>query len=226
MLPASYYPLPQSIAMLAITRQGLALAGRILAVLPEARLFAPDKLCAEAQAAAPRRAVCFSGPTRAQIGALFADFDAIIAILSLGILVRLLAPHLLGRELGVDPVLTTASDVQQTLAVDLLGRELDWALEADKQALLAASAAVVNEEPVALVQEAGGRDWWGGYAGGRSGPLPGNIRVLPRIEEVAPDQFAALLWVSHRPVEALEPALRAALAERLVVYRPPLEDKI
>lgn len=256
------FPLPQSVAVLAITRHGLTLAGRILSVLQDARLFAPDKLCADARAAVRERATCFSGSTSAQIGPMFAEFEAIVAIFSLGIMVRLIAPHLrdktrdpavvvldeagryaipvlaghlgganalalhLGRELGAAPVLTTASDVRETLAVDLLGRELGWTLEAGKQALLAASAAVVNDEQVALVQEAGDRRWWQGHAGGRAGHLPDNVRVLPRIEDLEAGQYAALLWISHRPIEALGPALRRSFSGRLVVYRPPqMEDR-
>ena len=256
------YPLPQPVAVLAITRHGLALAGRILSALPAARLFAPDKLCEDAQAVALDRTVCFSGSTGAQIGPLFTEFQAIVAIFSLGILVRLIAPHLrdktrdpavvvldeagrhvipvlsghlgganalalhLGRALGAAPVLTTASDVRETLAVDLLGRELGWTLEADKQALLTASAAVVNDEPVALVQEAGIRDWWHGHAGGRIGPLPENIRVLPRVEDLDTGRYSALLWISLRPLEALWPVLGAAFSGRLILYRPPrMEDR-
>ena len=254
--------MPESAAVLAITRSGVTLAGRIVAVLPGGRLFTPEKLCPDAQAAALERVTCYSGATRAQIGPLFASFDAIVAILSLGVMVRLIAPHLrdktrdpavvvldeagryvipvlsghlgganslalhLGRALGADPVLTTASDVQQSLAVDLLGRELGWTIQAGKQALLAASAAVVNGEPVALVQEAGSRNWWEGHADGRTCPLPGNLRVLPRIEALDPSHFAALLWVSHRPVETLGPDLLAALADRLVAYRPPSESSL
>jgi len=256
------YPLPQPVVVLAITRHGLALAGRTLSALPAARLFAPDKLCADSQAVALDRAVCFSGSTSEQIGPLFAEFEAIVAIFSLGILVRIIAPHLrdktrgpavvvldeadrfaipvlsghlgganalalhLGSALGAAPVLTIASDARETLAVDLLGRELGWTLEADKQALIAASAAVVNDEPVAMVQEAGVRDWWHGHAGGRTGPLPENIRVLPRIEDLDTGRYSALLWISQRPVEALGPVRRSAFSRRLILYRPPrMEDR-
>jgi cobalt-precorrin 5A hydrolase len=66
----------------------------------------------------------------------------------------------LATALGATPVLTTASDARQTLAVDLLGRELGWRLEADHATLLRASAAMVNDEPVALVQEAGAKSIW------------------------------------------------------------------
>ena len=44
------------IAVVSITRHGIAMAGRIAALLPEATLFAPEKFAAEAQAAVLRAA--------------------------------------------------------------------------------------------------------------------------------------------------------------------------
>ncbi len=75
---------------------------------------------------------------------------------------------------------------------------------------------MVNKEPVALVQEAGSRNWWR-----RPTPLPPNIHLFERFEEVDTDRFAALLWITHREIE---PALWERLKERLVVYRPPREE--
>ena len=184
------------IAVVAITRHGITMAGRIVAVLHGATLFAPEKFAAAAQAAAPGRFVCYAGKTGDQIPALFEAFDGIVAIVSLGAVVRLIAPHLKKKEtdpgvvvvdeagrwaipvlsghlgganalaghlataIGAQAVLTTASDSRETIGVDLLGRELGWTLEASHDELVRASAAVVNDEPVALVQEAGSTDWW------------------------------------------------------------------
>ncbi len=125
------------------------------------------------------------------------------------------AEHL-AALLGATPVLTTASDVGQTLAVDLLGRELGWRLEAPKINVTRVSAHVVNGEPVALVQEAGRRDWWR-----RATPPPANIQVFAHFEEIDPEAFRGLLWVTRR---AISPDLWQRFAERLVVYRPP-EDQ-
>lgn len=241
------------IAVVAITRHGIRMGGRIVALLPGATLFAPGKFGAEAQAAAPGRCVCYAGKTGEQIPALFAAFDAIVAVVSLGAVVRLIAPHLGRKEsdpavvvvdeagkfaipvlsghlgganalagriagiIGAVAVLTTASDSQQTLAVDLLGNEHGWTIEASHDELVRASAAVVNDEPVALIQEAGEADWWTRHANGRQGPLPANVHRYARIEDVALERFAAVLWISQR-------ALPAGYAERLagkcVVYRP------
>ncbi len=253
-----HLPFPnERIAVVSITRHGIALAGKVVAALPGARLFAPEKFRAEAEAAAPGQAACYSGKTGDQIPALFANFDGIVAIVSLGALVRLIAPHLKDKEqdpgvvvvdeagrfaipmlsghlgganalagilaasLGATPVLTTASDSRQTLAVDLLGRELGWTFEASHDEVVKASAAVVNDEPVALVQEAGSPDWWPRHANGRSGPVPANIKQFSRLEEVDLDSVAAVLWISHRP---LPPELAPRLAGRLVTYRPPEEQ--
>lgn len=252
-----HLPFPNDgIAVVSITRHGIALAGRVLAALPGATLFAPEKFRAEAEAAAPGAAACFSGKAGDQIPGLFAAFEGIVAIVSLGAVVRLIAPHLKNKEtdpgvvvldeagrwaipvlsghlgganaiaaalqqaVGATPVLTTASDARETLAVDLLGRELGWRFDASHDEIVRASAAVVNDEPVALVQEAGSTDWWARHANGRSGPLPANLQRFERLEDVDPARFGAVLWISHR---ALPAGWAERLAGRRVIYRPPQE---
>ena len=76
---------------------------------------------------------------------------------------------------------------------------------------------MVNDEPVALVQEAGSRDWWPNHANGRKGPLPANVTLFERLEEVDLDRFAAVLWIAEREMPA---AMAARLAGWRVVYRP------
>ena len=240
-------------AVVAITRHGIVMAGKIVATLPEATLFAPKKFSVEAETAAPGRYQCYEGKTGDQIPTLFAAFDALVAVISLGAVVRLIAPHLkskdvdpavvvvdeagkfaipilsghlgganalageLARTLGAIPVLTTASDSRQTLAVDLLGRELGWVVEATHDTLIYVSAAVVNDEPVALVQEAGRSDWWTQHANGRSGPLPANVTRFERLEDVDPEKFAAVLWISQRQIPA---DYTQRLVGKCLVYRP------
>jgi len=244
---------PVSIAVLAITRAGIRLAGTLVQCLPGAHLYAPEALTAAAAAAAPGACTCYRGPTRDLLPTLFADGSAIVAIFSIGVLVRLIAPHLrdkyqdpavvaldetgrfvipvlgghlgganalagrIAAALGAAPVLTTASDCAQTLAVDLLGRELGWTLEASPQDLLRASAAMVNAEPVALVQEAGSADWWTGHANGRVGPLPANLHCARSLATLDLDRYRALLWISDRPLPL---SAFAGFQGALVSYRP------
>ena len=80
---------------------------------------------------------------------------------------------------GATPVVTTASDAQGTLRVDLLGRELGWTLEDPRGNATRAAAAVVNGEPVLVADEAGGGAWWPAGA-----PLPANVAVAPSLDGV------------------------------------------
>ena len=241
------------VAVVSITKHGIALAGKVVAALPGAQLFCPEKFRAEGETAAPGVTHCYDGKVGDQVPALFAAFDGIVAIVSLGAVVRLIAPHLKSKEvdpavvvideagkfvipmlsghlgganalaghlataLGAQAVLTTASDARETIGVDLLGRELGWRFEATHDEIVRCSAAMVNDEPVALVQEAGSRDWWPNHANGRKGPLPANVTLFERLEEVDLDRFAAVLWIAEREMPA---AMAARLAGWRVVYRP------
>ena len=241
------------IAVVSITKHGIALAGKVVAALPGAQLFCPEKFRAEGETAAPGVTHGYEGKVGDQVPALFAAFDGIVAIVSLGAVVRLIAPHLKSKEvdpavvvideagkfvipmlsghlgganalaghlataLGAQAVLTTASDARETIGVDLLGRELGWRFEATHDEIVRCSAAMVNDEPVALVQEAGSRDWWPNHANGRKGPLPANVTLFERLEEVDLDRFAAVLWIAEREMPA---AMAARLAGWRVVYRP------
>ena len=106
--------------------------------------------------------------------------------------------------LGAKAVITTASDVGKTIPVDILGRELGWTTERDEN-ITKVSAAVVNEEPIAFVQETGEKTWWK-----RETPLPKNIRIT-RLDDARNSK--AVLLVTDRLIE--DPIL-----ERAVVYRP------
>jgi|SaaInl8_120m_RNA_FD_contig_123_2404_length_5413_multi_5_in_2_out_0_4 cobalt-precorrin 5A hydrolase len=121
--------------------------------------------------------------------------------------------ELVADLLGATAVVTTASDVRNTIAVDILGRDLGWRVEAPKINITRVSADVVNEEPVALVQESGSTKWWK-----YSTPLPKNIQLYARFEDVDFDKIKSLLWITNRVVDI---EIWNKLEERLVVYRPP-----
>ena len=113
--------------------------------------------------------------------------------------------------LGATAVITSASHVLGTLAVDLLGSEFGWRIEASSAMVTRASAAVVNGEPVGVYQDAGERDWWDAGK-----PLPPNLNICESVDALA--QFPNVLLISDcvdasDMVAALEP-------ETLVVYRP------
>jgi cobalt-precorrin 5A hydrolase len=238
------------VALIAITKHGAARARQLAPQLPAASVVVSEKFAATMQGLTnPVQA--YQGALSAQIAALFSDFDQIVFFVSLGAVVRLIAPHLKSKDedpgvlvvddaaqfvipvlsghvgganayaeqvaalLGAVPVLTTASDVGKTIAVDILGRELGWQVECPKINITRVSAAVVNEEPIAFVQEAGAKNWWT-----RPTPLPANIKLFSNFAEVDLDAFRAVLWVTRRDIPE---DIRQRLSERLVVYRPPVD---
>lgn len=250
MNPAHSELKPPRVVLVAITRHGARLAADLAHTLPHAELCVAAKF-AEALAGLSNRRRCYEGAFKDEIAGLFDGYDQIVFFVSLGAVVRLIAPHLRSKDedpgvlvvddagqfvipvlsghvgganamaeqlallLGARAVLTTASDVGQTIPVDILGRELGWRVEAPKVNITRVSAAVVNGEPVALIQEAGSPHWWT-----RSTPLPPNIHCFDRFDAVDPARYQALLWITHAPVSD---GHWQALEQRLVVYRPPRE---
>lgn len=238
------------VVLVAITKHGAAQAAALACALPAATVCVAAKF-AGALAGVQNRVQTYDGAFKDEIGGLFERFDQIVFFVSLGAVVRLIAPHLKSKDedpgvlvvddaaqfvipvlsghvgganamaetvaalLQATPVLTTASDVGKTIPVDILGRELGWQVEAPKINITRVSAAVVNEEPVAVVQDAGSPHWWT-----RPTPLPANIHRFRRFDEVDLDRFRAVLWITHAEVS---PAHWERWHERLVVYRPPAE---
>lgn len=249
---ASAMPGPDDVrvCLLAITKHATVLARRLAEALPQAHIVTSSKFEAVFDGL-PNPVMAYQGALKDSVGTLMGSFDQIVCFVSLGAVVRLIAPHLRSKEedpgvivvddvgryvipmlsghvgganewaervaaiLGATPVLTTASDVGKTVAVDILGRHLGWQVEAPKLNITRVSAAVVNAEPIALVQETGSRYWW--LHG--SAPLPANIELLDEFSQVRPGHHRAVLWITHQPVDD---SLWQQWAERLVVYRPPV----
>jgi cobalt-precorrin 5A hydrolase len=240
------------VALVAITKHGLARALTLAEQLPEATLSVTEKF-ADKIPAMDNTLDVLSGPLSKNISALFDRYDQIVMFISLGAVVRLIAPHLKSKEVdpgiividdaggfvipvlsghvgganafaerlavltGGEAVLTTASDVGKTIPVDILGRELGWKVDAPKINITRVSADVVNEEPIAFVQEAGSKKWWT-----RPTPLPKNIHLFNHFDEVDLSIYKSVLWVTDREVSQSQ---WDALTERLVVYRPPADQE-
>ncbi|MBF0179359.1 MAG: cobalamin biosynthesis protein [Magnetococcales bacterium] len=107
------------------------------------------------------------------------------------------------------PVITTASDNLDLLAVDLLGRELGWRVETESDALTRCAAALVNDLPLALLQECSARLF----------RLPNHLEEIPDLAHADPARHRGLLWITHRP-DARQLA-RSHWPHPCVIYRPP-----
>ena len=113
--------------------------------------------------------------------------------------------------IGATAVVTSASHVLETLAVDLLGSEFGWRIEASSAMVTRASAAVVNGEAVGVYQDAGERGWWDADK-----PLPSNLKVCESVEWLA--EFPNILLISDR-VDVSDRVVEFN-PETLVIYRP------
>ncbi|MFC4077807.1 cobalt-precorrin 5A hydrolase [Salinithrix halophila] len=235
----------RTIAVAAITKHGVEMGRELAEKFPGCDLYIMEKFRRGDEEA--KGVHLFSGSVRHILPNLFQRYDGIILIISLGAVVRMIAPilkdkktdpavvvvddrgehvisvlsgHLGGANeltrqvaasLGARPVITTASDVQQTIPVDLFGRSFGWEIESFERAI-PVSAAVVNEEPVAVIQESGETGWWT-----YDKPIPSHIRTYRSTDEARKADFRAALVVTHRLLSQEEEAI---FLSNGVLYRP------
>ncbi|HXW12465.1 MAG TPA: cobalamin biosynthesis protein [Nitrososphaeraceae archaeon] len=108
--------------------------------------------------------------------------------------------------LNSTPVITTAADVNETIAVDLLGSDFKWRIE-NFENVTKVSAHMVNEEKIGIYQDAGETRWW-------NKELPKNVTILDNIDELKSDDFKAGLIISDRIIT--DPLV----VNKSVIYRP------
>ncbi|WP_042350167.1 cobalt-precorrin 5A hydrolase [Bacillus massiliigorillae] len=231
-------------AIVAITKHGVELSRKLHGVFSQSDLYYMSKF--EQGDEAAKNIQLFSGSVRMLLPALFQKYDGIILIISLGAVVRMIAPilkdkktdpgvvviddkgenvisvlsgHLGGANelthevaacLGARAIITTASDVQKTIPVDLFGYRFGWVWDSAEK-LTPVSASVVNEERVAIIQEAGERNWWS-----FDRPMPEHFTVYDNIETAIKEEPQAALVITHRILSEKE----EHILQNGVVYRP------
>ena len=110
----------------------------------------------------------------------------------------------IAEKIGALPVITTAADVNKTIAVDLVGREYDWKID-DDSTVTKISAYMVNEEPIGVFQEAGKKNWYK--------KLPKNVVIYNNIEELKKSNSKSYLIITDKIIDNLK--------KESVIYRPP-----
>jgi len=108
--------------------------------------------------------------------------------------------------LNATPVITTAADVNETIAVDLLGSDFKWRIE-NFENVTKVSAHMVNEEKIGVYQDTGEIRWW-------NKELPKNVTILENIDELKSDDFKAGLIISDRIIT------NSLILNKSVIYRP------
>lgn len=113
--------------------------------------------------------------------------------------------QIIAQKLSATPVITTAADVNKTIAVDLVGREFGWKIE-DDSTVTKISAFMVNEEKIGVFQDAGKRNCIKEF--------PKNVKIYQSLEEMEKSDSKGYLIISDKVLEG-------DFLKNSVVYRPP-----
>jgi cobalt-precorrin 5A hydrolase len=111
----------------------------------------------------------------------------------------------IAKKLDALPVITTAADVNKTIAVDLVGREYNWKID-DDSTVTKISAHMVNEEPIGIFQEVGDKNWYK--------KLPKNVAIYENMDELKKSNSKAHLIISDKIIQK-------EISNESVIYRPP-----
>lgn len=110
------------------------------------------------------------------------------------------------------PVVTTASDAANTLSVDMMGAPFGWTLDQRcEAAITSVSAAVVNEQPVLVVQQAGEKNWWP-----YKRTMPKHIYCHGELVGIDSDQWQGLVLIS----DLEKPDYYQSWQHKAVLWRP------
>ena len=110
----------------------------------------------------------------------------------------------ISEKLNALPVITTAADVNKTIAVDLVGREFGWKID-DDTTVTKISAHMVNAESIGVFQQTNDQKWYK--------QLPKNVTIYDSLEELKKSNSKAHLIISDEIIDN-------ELSQESVIYRP------
>ena len=113
----------------------------------------------------------------------------------------------IAEKIGATPVITTAADVNKTIAVDLVGKEFGWKIEDDRN-VTRISAFMVNKEEIGIFQNVGEKEWW-------KEKLPENITLFSTMEDMKSSESKGCLIITNDDINDEE------ILKDSVVYRVP-----
>ena len=113
----------------------------------------------------------------------------------------------IAEKMDATSVITTAADVNKTIAVDLVGKKFGWKIDDDSN-VTRISAFMVNKEKIGVFQNVGEKEWW-------KEKLPENITLFSSMEDMKSSESKGYLIITNDEIEN-EEVLRDS-----VVYRVP-----
>jgi len=113
----------------------------------------------------------------------------------------------IAKSIGATPVITTAADVNKTIAVDLVGKEFGWKIQDDSN-VTRISAFMVNKEKIGIFQNTGEKKWW-------KRKIPENITFFSNIEDMKNSDSKGYLLITNDEINDED------LMKNSVIYRVP-----
>ncbi|RTR37593.1 cobalamin biosynthesis protein CbiG [Shewanella canadensis] len=233
-----------SIAVHAITKNGVALARQLAKVMPEVDLFIGVQFSPEGN----ETGFCF--PLSVHFDRQFHQFSHHICLFSVGIAARIIAPRLVDKR--TDPavvcvdeqghhavafsgghrgganelcervafllegqaVVTTASDNAQTLSADMMGAHLGWTLDPSYEKSITSVSAAIVNAKPVVICQQSGERSWWKQAG----PLPLHLELTEDPQRLQQEDVKAGILISDKT--DLDPKLADSAELALVVWRP------
>jgi len=228
-----------TLAVITVTKQGIALGERILGAEPKAVLYLPARYGMKESA----RIRVFAGQLAPLLADIYGAYDGFVFLMATGIVVRMIAQYIkdkrsdpavvvmditgrfaislvaghlgganaLARRLaditGATPVITTGTDVNETIAPDVIAMEIGGEVD-DFEAMKKVSAALVDGDTTGVV------DLTGVNPPSLAGALKPNVRVLPSLDSLRESRVAAAIVITNRLLDV------ARFGHPVVILRP------
>jgi cobalt-precorrin 5A hydrolase len=216
-------------SVLAITKNGVNIGENLKNIFPDWSVFAPSKLTNGSVGTTEKIVELFKNNNALicifSLGAVIrliapylkdkkTDPAVIVIDDQTNFVISVLSGHIGGanelteeiaKKLDALPVITTAADVNKTIAVDLVGREYNWKID-DDSTVTKISAHMVNEEPIGIFQEVGDKNWYK--------KLPKNVTIYENMDELKKSNSKAHLIISDKIIQK-------EISNESVIYRPP-----
>jgi len=225
----------EKVSVLAITKNGISIGAKLKEIFPDWNVYAPSKFSNDKEIIwysepTSEKIIELFKNNKALI-CLF-SLGAVIRLIAphlkdkkndpavividdkTNFVISVLSGHLGGaneltqtiaEKLNAIPVITTAADVNKTIAVDLLGRNLGWKID-DDSTVTKICAHMVNEEKIGVYQDAGKTNWFN--------ELPKNVKIYESLGDLKESNSRGHLIISDK-------IMNDDFLKDSVIYRPP-----
>ena len=225
----------EKVSVLAITKNGISIGAKLKEIFPDWNVYAPSKFSNDkeiiwySEPTSEKIIELFKNNNALiclfSLGAVIRliaphlkdkknDPAVIVIDDKTNFVISVLSGHLGGaneltqtiaEKLNAIPVITTAADVNKTIAVDLLGRDLGWKID-DDSTVTKISAYMVNEEKIGVYQDAGKINWFK--------ELPKNVKIYDSLDDLEKSDSKGNLIISDK-------IMNDNFLIDSVIYRPP-----